>query len=157
MQSLLLRNLLFTILQPGIVAGLVPFLIVKGDLKYILTLPFPVMQYSGFVVSLIGTFIMMHCIIMFAIDGRGTLSPADPTKSLVITGLYKYSRNPMYVGVMLILIGEILFTHNVNLLVYSCIIFLAFNLFIRLREEPRLKADFGSEYENYTKRVKRWF
>lgn len=156
MQSLFLRNLLFTILQPGIVAGLIPFLIVRGDLKRILTLPWTVVQYSGVIVFLIGTFIMIHCIIKFAIDGRGTLSPADPTKSLVISGLYKYSRNPMYLGVMSILIGETLFTYNFYLFLYSCMIFLVFNLFIEFLEEPRLKKDFGKEYENYKKRVKRW-
>jgi protein-S-isoprenylcysteine O-methyltransferase Ste14 len=156
MPSLFLRNLFFTILQPGMVAGLIPFLIVRDDLTHILAQPPTVLQYSGALLFLIGTFIMIHCIIKFAIDGRGTLSPADPTKYLVISGLYRYSRNPMYLGVMLILIGETLFTHNVDLLLYSCIIFLLFNLFIKFREEPRLKKDFGREYENYKKRVRRW-
>jgi protein-S-isoprenylcysteine O-methyltransferase Ste14 len=156
MQSLFLRNLFFTILQPGIVAGLIPFLLAKEDLKAVLHPPFTLAQYSGVFIFLAGIFIMSHCIIKFAIDGRGTLSPADPTKMLVISGLYKYSRNPMYVGVMLILIGETIFTLNVDLLLYSCLIFVAFNLFIHFREEPRLKKDFGVVYENYKKQVRRW-
>ena len=87
--------------------------------------------------------------------GKGTLSPADPTKRLVITGLYKYTRNPMYVGVMLLLLGESLFFRSVSLTIYGILIFSTFHIFIILKEEPRLKKDFGEEYDLYCKMVKR--
>lgn len=99
---------------------------------------------------------MFHCIVRFAIDGLGTLSPADPTKRLVTFGLYRFSRNPMYVGVMMILLGEVVFTQSAYLLFYSIGIFVLFNLFIVYREEPRLKKDFGQDYETYRKTVRRW-
>ena len=156
MFSLFYRNLFFTLLQPGMVAGLIPWLIAGSDFKYAVTTPFSWFQIIGIVLFIPGFMIMVHCIIRFAIDGRGTLSPADPTKQLVITGLYQYSRNPMYVGVMLILLGETLFAQSLYLLVYTGLVCIAFNLFIRYREEPRLSHDFGNEYEAYKKKVKRW-
>jgi protein-S-isoprenylcysteine O-methyltransferase Ste14 len=84
------------------------------------------------------------------------LSPADPTKKLVISGLYKFSRNPMYIGVMLILVGECAFFSSISLLIYSTFVFIAFNLFILFHEEPRLENDFGAEYQQYRKTVRRW-
>lgn len=157
MLSLLLRNLFFTILQPGIVTGLIPFWILGRQVKDNFTLSWDTYQYSGAIVFFIGLIIMLSCIISFAVKGKGTLSPADPTKRLVITGLYKYSRNPMYVGVMMILIGESIFFQSFSLAIYSTVIFIAFSLFIRSKEEPRLKKDFGEEYVRYCQRVRRWF
>jgi protein-S-isoprenylcysteine O-methyltransferase Ste14 len=70
--------------------------------------------------------------------------------------LYKFSRNPMYIGVMLILTGEAIFFRSIGLLIYAVLVFTVFNLFIIIHEEPRLKQDFGSEYEQYMARVRRW-
>jgi protein-S-isoprenylcysteine O-methyltransferase Ste14 len=154
--SLALRNLFFTVLQPGIVAGAIPWFITKKDIGDSLPNAFLFRHYVGIVIFLVGLVIMFHCIIRFAIEGFGTLSPADPTKRLVISGLYKFSRNPMYVGVMMILIGEVIFSLSVSLLIYSIGIFILFNLFIVYREEPRLRRDFGKEYDEYITKVRRW-
>jgi protein-S-isoprenylcysteine O-methyltransferase Ste14 len=154
--SLILRNVLFTLLQPGIVAGFVPYLLVRNKLQSLVSHPFHFLQYVGIVIGFLGILIMTHCIIRFATDGQGTLSPADPTKRLVISGLYQYSRNPMYVGVMLILIGEAVFCQSLGLWVYCAVIFIAFQLFIVFWEEPRLTNDFGGEYEDYCRKVRRW-
>lgn len=156
MTSLFFRNLLFTILQPGMVAGLIPFWILGDKAKKAFGQTLRFHHYSGALIFLIGFVIMLICIINFAVQGRGTLSPADPTKKLVATGLYKFSRNPMYVGVTLILIGEAIFFQSVELWRYSLLIFIAFNLFIIFFEEPRLKKDFGEEYSRYCKKVRRW-
>ena len=156
MVSLLLRNLFFTILQPGIVAGLIPFLILGNEANNILAQPLTFHHYSGATIFVIGFVIMMTCIISFAVNGRGTLSPADPTKRLVISGLYKFSRNPMYVGVTMILLGEAIFFQSKYLWIYSLFVFVAFNIFILLSEEPRLRKDFGEEYYLYCKKVRRW-
>jgi len=153
MTSLFLRNLFFTILQPGVVAGLVPYLIIRENMH---SLPFAWFHFLGILIFAIGLFITLHCIARFAIDGKGTLSPADPTKKLVIRGLYKYTRNPMYAGVMLVLIGEAIFFASFHLLIYAGFVFSAFTLFVIYFEEPRLKRDFGEEYAEYRKRVKRW-
>jgi protein-S-isoprenylcysteine O-methyltransferase Ste14 len=156
MTSLFLRNLFFTILQPGVVAGLVPYFIVRDKIGGIPSLNFAWFHFLGILIFSIGLFVTLHCITRFAIDGKGTLSPADPTKKLVIKGLYKYTRNPMYVGVMLILIGEAIFFASLHLLIYSGFVFAAFVLFVIYFEEPRLQRDFGQEYEDYKRRVRRW-
>lgn len=154
--SLALRNLFFVILQPGMVAGVIPYMIAKNSFNNAFSNELLLHHYLGLFILLAGSVIMLHCVVRFAIDGLGTLSPADPTKQLVISGLYKYSRNPMYVGVMLMLSGEVVFSLSSNLLFYAIIIFVAFSLFIVYWEEPRLQKDFGGEYETYCKRVRRW-
>lgn len=154
--SLKIRSLFFAILKPGIVAGLLPSIIVKSGFISAVTNTPLFHHYIGLLMFFAGVFIMINCIIRFTNEGQGTLSPADPTKRLVVSGLYKFSRNPMYVGVMLILFGEVVFTLSVYLLFYSVSIFILFNLFVVLKEEPRLKKDFGKEYEEYYKTVGRW-
>lgn len=138
------------------VAGVIPFMIVKVSLNDALANPLLFHHYLGLFTFIIGTFIMLHCVVRFAIDGLGTLSPADPTKQLVISGLYTFTRNPMYVGVMLMLSGEVIFSLSIALLIYSIFIFCAFSVFIVYWEEPRLKNDFGADYETYCKKVRRW-
>ncbi len=106
---------------------------------------------------ILGFLILMSCILRFATEGKGTISPIDPTKNLVAKGLYRYSRNPMYVGVMLLLLGEAVFWQSLFLAGYAAVVFIGFNLFIIIHEEPRLKRDFGTEYELYFQKVRRWF
>jgi protein-S-isoprenylcysteine O-methyltransferase Ste14 len=156
MLSLFIRNLFFTILQPGLVAGLIPFWIINYTINDIFEKTWLWYHYIGAIVCITGLVIMLRCIIHFAIQGKGTLSPADPTKNLVITGLYKFSRNPMYVGVILILIGETIFFKSIKLGAYTLFIFMTFNLFIIYIEEPRLRKDFGEAYTKYCKKVRRW-
>ncbi|MBK6482341.1 MAG: isoprenylcysteine carboxylmethyltransferase family protein [Chitinophagaceae bacterium] len=156
MLSLFLRNLFFTILQPGIVAGLIPLWIVSGNVSLLPLNMSGIHHYAGIILFTIGVGILFSCIISFARKGRGTLSPVDPTKKLVVEGLYRFSRNPMYVGVLMILIGEAVYFQSAYLSAYTVIIFLAFNVFIRLHEEPRLLRDFGVEYQQYCKKVRRW-
>ena len=156
MFSLFLRNLFFTILQPGLVAGLIPLWITGFKINNMFDEVWQLHNYIGTIVFLIGLLIMLWCIISFAVKGQGTLSPADPTKRLVVAGLYKFSRNPMYVGVILILIGEAIFFQSVELLIYSIFVFITFYIFAKLVEEPRLRNDFGEEYKRYCKEVRRW-
>lgn len=156
MKSLFIRNLLFTLLQPGMVAGVVPMWLASEELPGVhpgLNLSFVV----GALTFLIGLILLITCIISFARYGKGTLSPADPTRHLVANGLYRYSRNPMYVGVMLMLIGETITLTSQTLLVYSATLFLIFNLYVIFFEEPRLRKDFGEEYTTYCREVGRWF
>lgn len=155
MASLLLRNLIFTVLQPGLVAGVIPYYLLDG--KTNLEAPWQLHTYLGIIVFGLGLVITLRCILQFAFEGKGTLSPIDPTKRLVVRGLYRYSRNPMYVGVMMILIGEAIVAQSVTLWIYLAIIFLAFNVFIMLHEEPRLRKIFGDEYLLYCEKTRRWF
>jgi len=156
MFSLFIRNLIFTILQPGLVVGLVPYWLIRNKVDSLFVFPLKVHQYVGALIFILGWYLIFYCVYRFAIEGRGTLSPADPTKNLVVKGIYRYSRNPMYIGVTLALVGEVIFTLSSALLVYSTIVFIAFNLFIILVEEPRLRRDFGEEYLAYCRKVRRW-
>lgn len=153
MASLFFRNLFFTLLQPGLVAAFFPYLIVKGAVSK----TGGAVQIAGIVLGLTGLVVMLACIFRFATEGQGTLSPADPTKNLVAGGFYRYSRNPMYLGVMGILVGESIFFGIVPLWLYSLLVFAVFNLFIVFVEEPRLKRDFGEAWADYCRRVGRWF
>src|SRR5687768_3042466 len=99
MVSLFFRNLLFSILQPGVVAGLIPLVILGEKAKNTFAYRWVFSHYGGLILFAAGFIIMLLCIISFAVHGRGTLSPVDPTEKLVTIGLYKFSRNPMYVGV----------------------------------------------------------
>ena len=156
MLSLLLRNLLFTILQPGVVGVLIPYLILRGRGRGFVPDVWEATHIVGGVMMLVGSVIVLICILRFATEGKGTLSPLDPTKQLVVRGLYRYSRNPMYVGMMILLAGEALFWWSSSLAIYAVIVFVAFNLFIVLHEEPRCRRVFGSEYDNYRASVRRW-
>lgn len=156
MLSVFLRNLLFTILLPGIVAGYVPILILGNNAIKTLEGPMPVTRYTGAMIFLAGLTILLNCIYRFAVEGRGTLAPIDKTKNLVTSGLYRYSRNPMYLGVLLILIGEAVFFRSSGLWIYLSCVFIAFNIFIIVIEEPRLKDDFGNQYAAYRNKVRRW-
>lgn len=157
MISLLLRNLIFTILQPGLVAGLVPYLLLRIEGRPIWPADAGIWQVAGGALMILGFGLMTICILQFAFEGKGTLSPLDPTKELVVKGCYRYSRNPMYVGVVLLLLGESVFARSLVLAGYGAIVFVGFNLFIVFHEEPRLKREFGTDWENYKKRTGRWF
>lgn len=154
--SLFFRNLFFIIIHPGLVVGLIPYWIVEHKLNENFSYPFQWFQFLGPLLFLIELTIMLNCIFNFAVEGRGTLSPADPTKKLVISGLYRFSGNPMYLGVIIILLGETIFFQSILLLWYMIFIFLVFNLFILLIEEPRLSKDFGKEHQKYRVRVRMW-
>jgi protein-S-isoprenylcysteine O-methyltransferase Ste14 len=156
MFSLLLRNLFFTILQPGLITGLFPYLLLRNSGKDFFPGAWTVLHFAGAALMIFGFLILMICILRFATEGKGTLSPLDPTKKLVVKGLYRYSRNPMYVGAILLLIGEIVFWQSLVLAGYTTIVFIGFNLFIIFHEEPRLRRDFGTEYEMYCQKVRRW-
>jgi protein-S-isoprenylcysteine O-methyltransferase Ste14 len=157
MISLYIKNIIFFILQPGLVVGLIPYLLIRNRLSPILSDRFSLLDYFGLVLILLGLLIAIYCVYRFIIDGLGTLSPVHRTKALVVKGLYKYSRNPMYVGMLLVLIGEFLITKSVHLLAYTIVVGLAFHLFVIFVEEPRLTRDFKTEYLDYMNRVRRWF
>ena len=156
MTSLLLRNLFFTIIQPGVVAGLIPYFIARKELRNLLQQPFEYYQWIGLAFILAGLMILLHCVYLFAKYGKGTLSPIDPTKKLVIRGMYRYSRNPMYLAMLTMLLGETILLRSFNLGVYMFIIAIAFYLFVVFHEEPGLQSEFGYEYKAYRERVRRW-
>ena len=156
MISLLLRNLLFTLLQPGLIVGLFPYLLLRRRDKPFFPDPWTGWQYVGAFIMIVGFLVLMRCILRFATEGKGTISPLDPTKKLVAKGLYRYSRNPMYIGAMTLLVGEAVFWQSLVLALYAAVVFIGFNLFIIFHEEPRMRRDFGTEYGSYSQKVRRW-
>jgi len=104
----------------------------------------------------LGAALLAACIVEFARSGRGTLSPVDPPRHLVVRGLYKYVRNPMYLSVTTIILGEALLTSSSALAVYWLVWFSCANLFVIGYEEPTLRRRFGASYDQYTRRVGRW-
>jgi len=156
MFSLIIRNLIFAVLLPGMVAGYIPYLILGKPQHWISPGPLNGIQWLGIPAIIIGFVILLNCILRFAVYGKGTLSPLAPTKKLVVTGLYRYTRNPMYTGVMLMLAGEAMFYRSGSLWLYLVFVFIGFNLFIIGFEEPRLRREFSREYDDYCMKVRRW-
>jgi protein-S-isoprenylcysteine O-methyltransferase Ste14 len=151
---LILRSILFTLLCPGTVTVVIPYFIVFGG--QVDHPPWAPWCYLGLLPIGIGAGILLRCIWDFAVAGRGTLAPIDPPKNLVVRGLYRYVRNPMYVGVVAILLGESLWFGSPWLLGYAFAFFLLVQLFVIRYEEPTLRRQFGESYEAYRQRVHRW-
>jgi protein-S-isoprenylcysteine O-methyltransferase Ste14 len=113
-------------------------------------------SYLAFPLWIVGGVILLWSFWSFLAEGRGTPAPVEPPEELVVTGFYRYVRNPMYVGVLAIICGHFLWFGFWNLLLYAAVIFVAFHTFVRYYEEPNLKKRFGKAYENYLRQVPRW-
>ncbi len=148
---LLLKNVLFTLLVPGTVAVYIPLRIVQGR-SVSSGLPFA----TGCAALALGAFIYAWCVWDFAAFGRGTPAPIDAPKKLVVRGLYRYSRNPMYLGVLTVILAWALLFGAMQLIAYALVVGTCFHLFILLYEESRLRMSFGHEYDEYCSRVGRW-
>jgi protein-S-isoprenylcysteine O-methyltransferase Ste14 len=151
---LFLRSAFWTMAFPGFFAGYLPwryFGVREVDFDW--TDPLHLLAAS---LIALGATLLLTCIHEFAARGRGTLSPADPPKKLVVEGLYRYVRNPMYVSVMTIVAGEIILMRSDALATYWLAFCVAANLFVRGYEEPYLRAQFGASYDDYVRRVGRW-
>lgn len=149
--ALLLKNLLFTVLVPGTVAVYLPLQIVRSR---------PVGSGLTLAIALavlaLGAAIYAWCVWDFATFGRGTPAPIDAPKKLVVRGLYRYTRNPMYVGVLTVILGWATLFRAANLLVYALVVGTMFHLFIVLYEERHLAREFGTQYQDYRSQVARW-
>jgi protein-S-isoprenylcysteine O-methyltransferase Ste14 len=153
--SLPLRSLLWTLLLPGLFAGYLPWRFFGlSQAKVSLANPAHIL---GILCIVLGAVLLGVCIVEFAQSGRGTLSPVDPPRRLVVRGLYRYVRNPMYLSVTTIVLGEGLLTRSWALSVYWAIWFLSANLFVIGYEEPALRRRFEESYDEYTTQVGRWF
>ena len=143
---------LFTVVVPGTVVGLVPWLLARS-------FPEPGLpeglRWLGFLLLVPGIAVLLDSVVRF-VRARGTPAPPAPTVELVITGLYRYVRNPMYVGVLVALVGEALVYARAAILVYAAVAWLAVHLFVIGYEEPSLGRRFGASYDEYRRRVRRW-
>jgi protein-S-isoprenylcysteine O-methyltransferase Ste14 len=145
--------LLFTILVPGTVAVLVPYLLLSSASPPASLGP---LRFVGLLPLLLGVATYCWSAASFALVGKGTPAPIDPPKELVVRGPYRYVRNPMYLGVVLVLVGEALIWASPTLLIYAALILLACHLFVVYYEEPTLQRQFGDAYAHYCRSVPRW-
>src|SRR5262244_3073124 len=146
--GLFFETIVFTVLVPGTVAFWLPRIILDSG-RIRLPASWSVAQLAALVPLGLGAAIYARCVWEFASRGRGIPAPLDHPKQLVVTGLYRYVRNPMYVGVLLVLLGEALFFRSRNFLIYV-LAWLAFvHVNILVYEEPNLRRKFGESYERY--------
>ncbi len=147
--------MLFLLIVPGTTLGVIPYLLITSDYN-VLLIPLGPFRYVGMGLCIVGIMGMLWCVWNFIAVGRGTPAPIDPPRELVITGPYRFVRNPMYIAAITILIGEVLLYESVLLFVYLLFVALGFHLFIIFYEEPKLRSSFPEGFNNYTHRVPRW-
>lgn len=146
-------TLVFLFVAPGVVAGLVPWLLTEWDVGP----EFPAWALLvGGLIAAVGVIILLNTFIRFVTEGGGTPAPVAPTEHLVVGGLYRYVRNPMYLGVVATIFGQGLLLSRPVLLWYGAGIWAVVALFVRLYEEPVLRRQFGVEYETYRRSVRGW-
>ena len=151
----IIGSAIFLVIAPGTVAVLVPRWISRWQLAQP-WLGFYVLRLVGILLIIYGGGVLLDSFARFAIQGLGTPAPVMPTKHLVVTGLYRYVRNPMYVGVFCAIVGQALLFGNFKVLVYGVCMFIVAACFVLLYEEPTLRRTFGAEYDEFCDNVPRW-
>lgn len=150
-----LKTLIFSILVPGSVAGVIPWLLLQGSGAAVLLLPS--IWMVGFLPMLLGVGLYLWCAGAFTFIGKGTPAPIDAPKVLVIQGPYQWVRNPMYIAVLAVVIGEAILFRSLLLVEYALLVWLVVHLFVVFVEEPSLRSQFRGSYETYLRTVRRWF
>jgi protein-S-isoprenylcysteine O-methyltransferase Ste14 len=149
------RSILFVFLFPGTVAGYIPFLILQSSADD--SRPKASLGTSlAMCLIVLGASVLLRCVWDFFAAGRGTLAPFDPPRQLVVRGLYRFTRNPMYNGVVSVLVGEAWLFHSASLWEYAAVVFVMFHLFVIVYEEPTLESQFGDSFRTYKRAVPRW-
>jgi protein-S-isoprenylcysteine O-methyltransferase Ste14 len=142
----------FFVAAPGVMGGLVPWLLTgwqAGDTTAVL-------QWVGWALVVLGTVALQYTVPRFVTEGRGTPAPIAPTERLVVGGLNRYVRNPMYLAVASIILGQALLLARPVLVVYTALFLLVTAAFVRWYEEPTLAARYGAEYDAYRSAVRGW-
>lgn len=148
-----LGSLAFFLAAPVVVAGLVPWLINGWVTK---TEMWTFIRVVGALFVVAGGAVLIHAFIRFVRDGIGTPAPVAPTKHLVVTGIYRHVRNPMYVAVVAVIVGQAALFGDAGLLAYGVAVGLTMAGFVRWYEEPVLFRDYGADYEEYRANVPGW-
>lgn len=147
-RNLFWRALFAFLVLPGMVGFVVPWLLRPQATEF---------RVTGLPVLALGIVMLLWCVRDFYVAGRGTLAPWSPPKNLVVVGLYRWSRNPMYVAVLTILCGWAIAFGSRGLWIYAALIAVAFHLRVVLGEEPWLASTHGRAWTDYRARVPRWF
>lgn len=146
---------LFFALAPGVVAGLMPWWLTGWEIEASGVLWLPV-QVAGVILLIAGVGVLVHAFARFVAEGSGTPAPVAPTERLVVGGLYRYVRNPMYLAVLATIVGQALALGQLELLGYAAVVAATFATFVHWYEEPTLRRDFGEEYDAYRRAVPAW-
>ena len=145
----------FLVAGPGVVAGWIPWWI--SGWRFPASPSFYlIVQIAGGLLAAAALCVLIDSFVRFARKGLGTPAPIFPTQHLVVSGLYRYVRNPMYVAVVSIILGQALLFASLPLLEYGALVWLAFHIFVLLYEEPTLHRTFGAEYDAFRAHVPRW-
>jgi protein-S-isoprenylcysteine O-methyltransferase Ste14 len=146
----------FFVLAPGVVAGLVPWSLTRWRAQDPLSHWMP-SRVVGAILVAAGAAVLTHAFARFVAEGTGTPAPVAPTERLVIGGLYRYVRNPMYLAVAATIVGQALLLGRLVLLAYAAAFGAVVAAFVRWYEEPTLRRQFGEEYEAYRRAVPAWW
>lgn len=154
-RSAAVGSVAFYVVGPGTVVGLVPWLITRWEMRE----PLPywlAAQVVGAVLVTAGAAVLVHAFAKFVTEGIGTPAPAAAPQRLVVGGLYRYVRNPMYVALLTAVLGQALLLGQLSLLVYAAFVWAVPAAFVRWYEEPTLRKRFGADYEEYRRAVPAW-
>jgi protein-S-isoprenylcysteine O-methyltransferase Ste14 len=150
-----LGSALFFAVAPTSVAGLIPWWITHWEFRP----PFFDLEATravGILLIVAGLSVLVDSFARFALQGLGTPAPIAPTQNLVVTGLYRYVRNPIYVALVVVILGQTALFGDQRLLLYAALVWPAFHAFVVGYEEPTLVHQFGTEYEDFRTNVPRW-
>ena len=153
--SAAIGSTVFFVVAPGTLAGFIPWWMTRWDWQPPMD-SIAITRVLGFVLLFAGLAGLIDSFARFVREGLGTPAPIAPPERLVVGGLYRYVRNPMYVCVVASVIGQALLLGDVRLLVYGAILWVGFTLFVLVYEEPTLRSTFGDAYADYCKGVGRW-
>jgi protein-S-isoprenylcysteine O-methyltransferase Ste14 len=150
-----LGSALFFVIAPLLLAGFVPWLVTQWEFRpafFALDLT----RILGGLLIVAGVPGLVDSFARFALEGLGTPAPIAPAQKLVVTGLYRHVRNPIYIAVVAVILGQALLFGDRRLLWYGALLWLFFHVFVVIYEEPTLKQTFGAEYETFRSHVPRW-
>ncbi|AZO74279.1 MULTISPECIES: isoprenylcysteine carboxylmethyltransferase family protein [unclassified Mesorhizobium] len=152
--SAIAGSAVFFVAAPGVVAGLLPWLLT--DRYRLPQSAVPGFVPAGWILVVGASAVLLHSFARFALEGLGTPAPVAPTEKLVVGGIYRHVRNPMYVAVLSIILGQVLIFSSWAVLVYGLIAAAAMISFVKAYEEPTLARRYGAEYETYRRAVPGW-
>jgi protein-S-isoprenylcysteine O-methyltransferase Ste14 len=151
----IIGSIVFLFVAPGIVAGVIPWAISGYQLEPPL-LGFEPLRWIGVALLILGAILLIETFSRFALQGLGTPAPIAPTKTLVVTGSYRFVRNPMYVAVVSLILGQALWFGSVGTLIWGVVVWLTVHAFVLAYEEPTLSSIYGVQYDRYRANVRRW-
>jgi protein-S-isoprenylcysteine O-methyltransferase Ste14 len=150
-------SVVFFVVGPGIVVGLIPWLLTGWQVREPVPYYWAPMRVLGAILLVTGLIVLVQAFVRFVVEGLGTPVPVAAPERLVVGGLYRYVRNPMYVAIRAAIVGQALLLGQLGLLLYAAALWLITAAFVRFYEEPTLTRRFGADYEAYRRAVPAWW